>query len=138
MEKDYARLIAAQNESARRIKIQNIQNTLSYEQKKKRDYAIATGICIVGTTFASLYAGISPTNALQSQIHALSSFDALKDYLESFTPAKWVAIIATATNIINYIKHNDKYNKANADFYAMMDHPSENYQDIVENQAKSK
>lgn len=41
--KDYSRLIAAQNESTRRLKIKSINNTLSEEHKKKSMYAIASG-----------------------------------------------------------------------------------------------
>ena len=41
---NYARLMAAQNESDRRQKIYDIQKALTEEQKKKRGYAIASGV----------------------------------------------------------------------------------------------
>lgn len=137
-EKDYERLIAAQNESARRLKIKEINRNLSEEHKKRSAFAIASGVCFAGLMVATHFSGIDVNQAIQTEIQALSSFDALKEYLGNFTPAMWGAMIATAGSISKYIKHNKKYKKANQEFCDMMNNQPEDYQDIVENQAKSR
>ena len=136
--KDYERLIAAQNESARRLKIKEINRNLSEEHKKRSMFAIASGVCFAGLMVATHFSGVDVNQAIQTEIQALSSFDALKEYLGTFTPAMWGAMIATAGSISKYIKHNKAYKKANNEFYDMMDTQSEDYQDIVEHQAKSR
>ena len=70
-EKDYARLIAAQNESARRLKIKGINNTLSEEYKKKNSFAIASGICFAGLVVATHFSGVDVNQAIQTEIQAL-------------------------------------------------------------------
>ncbi len=137
-EKDYERLIAAQNESARRLKIKEINRNLSEEHKKRSVFAIASGVCFAGLMVATHFSGIDANQAIQTEIQALSSFDALKEYLGTFTPAMWGAMIATAGSISKYIKHNKKYKNANQELYDMMDTQPEDYQDIVEDQAKSR
>ena len=137
-QKDYARLIAAQNESARRLKIKSITNTLSEEHKKKSGFAIASGICFAGVMAAMHFSGIDAKQAIETEIQALSSFEALKEYLGMFTPAVYGSMIATALSISKYIKHKKKYDSANQEFYDMMDNQPEDYQDIVESQAKSR
>jgi hypothetical protein len=136
--KDYERLIAAQNESARRLKIKEINRNLSEEHKKKSMFAIASGVCFTGLMVATHFSGIDVNQAIQTEIQALSSFDALKEYLGTFTPAMWGAMIATAGSYSKYIKHNKAYRKANNEFYDMMDNQPEDYQDIVEHQAKGR
>lgn len=136
--KDYSRLIAAQNESTRRLKIKSINNTLSEEHKKKSMYAIASGVCLVGLIVATHFSGIDMNQAIQTEIQALNSFDALKEYFRTFTPAMWGTMVATATSYSKYIKHNREYKKANKEFYDMMDNQPEDYQDIVEHQAKGR
>lgn len=138
VEKDYARLVAAQNESKRRLKIKSINNTLSEEHKKKSTMAIASGICFAGLMVSCHFSGIDPMQAIQTEIQALSSFDALKEYFSMFTPAMYGTMIATAGSISSYINHKKKYNKANQEFYDMMNNQPEDYQDIVESQARSK
>lgn len=76
--------------------------------------------------------------AIQTEIQALNSFDALKEYFRTFTPAMWGTMVATATSYSKYIKHNREYKKANKEFYDMMDNQPEDYQDIVEHQAKGR
>ena len=137
-QKDYTRLIAAQNESARRLKIKGITNTLTEENKKKRGFAITSGICFAGLMAATHFSGIDPNQVIQTEIQALNSFDALKEYLAYFTPAMWGALIATATSFSKYIKHKKKYDDANQEFYDMMDNQPEDYLDVVEHQAKSR
>ena len=137
-QKDYARLIAAQNESARRLKIKGITNTLTEEYKKKRGFAIASGICFAGLMVATHFSGIDPNQAIQTEIQALGSFDALKEYLGYITPAMWGTMIATTGSLSEYIRHKKKYDNANQEFYDMMDNQPEDYQDVVEHQAKSR
>ncbi len=137
-EKDYERLIAAQNESSRRLKIKSINNTLSEEHKQKSMFAIASGVCFAGIMVATYFSGIDMNQAIQTEIQALNSFSALKEYLETMTPAMWGTMLATAASYSNYMKHNKAYKKANKEFYDMMNNEPEDYQDIVEHQAKGK
>lgn len=137
-QKDYVRLIAAQNESARRLKIKSINNTLSEERKKKSMFAIASGVCFAGIMVSTHFSGIDVNQAIQTEIQALSSFDALKEYLGTFTPAMCGTMIATAGSLSKYIKHKKNYDKANQELYDMMDNQPEDYQNIVEFQAKSR
>ncbi len=136
--KDYEKLIAAQNESARRLKIKEINRNLSEEHKKRSMFAIASGVCFAGIMVATHFSGVDVNQAIQTEIQALSSFDALKEYLGTFTPAMWGTMIATAGSISKYIKHNKAYKKADNEFYDMMNTQPEDYQDIVEHQAKSR
>ena len=103
--KDYEKLIAAQNESARRLKIKEINRNLSEEHKKRSMFAIASGVCFAGIMVATHFSGVDVNQAIQTEIQALSSFDALKEYLGTFTPAMWGTMIATAGSISKYIKH---------------------------------
>lgn len=140
-EKDYERLIAAQNESARRLKIKKINRTLSEEHKKRSMYAIASGVCFAGLMFATQFSGVDVYQAMQTEMQALSSFDALKEYIDTFAPTMlgtMITMVATIGSISKYIKHNKKYKNANQEFYDMMDTQPEDYQDIVEDQAKSR
>ena len=137
-EKDYPRLIAAQNESARRLKIKGIQNTLTEENKKKRGFAIASGICFAGVVAATYFSGIDPNQAIQTEIQALNSFSALREYLGYITPAMWGTIAATAASISEYLRHKKKYDNANQEFYDMVGNEPVDYQNIVEQQAKSR
>lgn len=138
MEKDYARLVAAQNEAARRLKIKSINNTLSEEHKKKSMFAIASGVCFAGLIVATHFSGVDMNQAIQTEIQAFNSFDALKEYLRTFTPAMWGTMLATAASYSNYIKHSKAYKSANQEFYDMMANQPEDYQDIVEGQAKGR
>lgn len=137
-EKDYSKLVAAQNESNRRLKIKKISNTLSDENIKKKAMAIISGICFAGLMAAVHFSGIDPKEAITTEIQSLNSFDSLKEYIGTFTPAMWGTMIATATSLSSFIKHKKNYNKANQEFYDMMDNRPEDYQDIVESQAKSR
>jgi len=136
--KDYEKLIAAQNEAARKLRIKSINNTLSEEHRKRSSFAIASGICFAGLLVATHFSGIDMNQAIQTEIQALSSFEALKEYLKTFTPAMWGAMFATAASFSRYIKHNREYRKANQEFQDMIEHDPENYQDLVEQQAKSR
>ena len=136
--KDYERLIAAQNESARRLKIKSINNILSEEHKKKSMFAIASGVCFAGLMIATHFSEVDMNQAIQTEIQALNSFDALKEYLGTFTPAMWGTMLATAASYSKYIKHSKAYKNANREFYDMMDNQPEDYQDIVEHQAKGR
>ena len=132
---NYNKLISAQNESARRFKIKQIQNTLTDENKKKRIFAILSGICCSGVLLATHFSGVDPNQAINTEIQALGSFEALKDYLSMITPAMYASIIASATSISSFIKHRKAYNRANTEFYDMMDTEPTDYLKIVESQA---
>ena len=135
---DYTRLIAAQNESKRRLKIKSINNTLTAEQKKKSKFAIASGVCFAGLLVATCFSGVDPKQAIQTEIQALNSFDALKEYLETFTPAMWGTMIATAGSFSKYIRHKKRYEEANQEFYDMINIKPEDYYDIIEDQVKKR
>ena len=137
-EKDYARLIAAQNESERRIKIKSINDTLSETNKKKKLFAITSGICFSGMMVALLTSGVDPAEAIKTEIAGLSSFDSLVEYLKTFTPAMIGSLIAFATSLTAYIKADKEYKKADKEFYNMTDNEPVYYQDVVERQARNK
>ena len=137
-EKDYARLIAAQNESERRIKIKSINDTLSETNKKKKLFAITSGICFSGMMVALLTSGVDPAEAIKTEIAGLSSFDSLVEYLKTFTPAMIGSLIAFATSLTAYIKADKEYKKADIEFYNMTDNEPVYYQDVVERQARNK
>lgn len=135
---NYERLIAAQNESTRRLKIKSINNTLSEENRKKTMCAIASGVCFAGLMVATHFSGIDMSQAIQTEIEALNSFDALKEYLGTFTPAMWGTMIATVTSYSKAIKHNKKYNEAKQELCDMLDNQPKDYLNIVEHQAKGR
>ncbi len=137
-EKDYARLIAAQNTAAREFEIKKIQNTLTEEHRRKNMMAIASGVMIAGLVASMHFSGIDPNEALAVEMKALNSFEALKQYFSMFTPATYAAAIGTVVSLEAFIKHAREYKKANQDFYAMMDSVPEDYQDVVESQARSR
>ena len=126
-EKDHMNLVAAQYESKRRLKIKQIINTLSEERKKKSIYAIVSGICFTGLVVATHFSGVDANQAIQTEIQALNSFDALKEYLGTFPPAMWGTLVATAGSFSQFLKHRKKYNNATAEFYDMADTDPEYY-----------
>ncbi len=158
-QKDYIRLVAAQNEAARRLRIQGIQNTLTQEHRERRNFAIISGICFIGFVAQQYFGGMDFNQDLNTQLQsllsfdglknyletygraqfqALASFDGLKNYLKTFTPAQWLTLFGTAGSYSNYLKHSRKYAKANQEFYDMMDNQPIDYQDVVERQARSR
>ena len=137
-EKDYMRLVAAQNEAARRFKIKSIQHTLSEENKKKNMMAIISGICFAGIAASTYFSGVDIQQAITAELQAVNSFESLKEYLSTFTPAMYGSIAATAASLSLYLKSKRNYNKANQEFYDMMDTDPQDYQDAVESQAKSR
>lgn len=146
-EKDYTRLIAAQIESKRRIKIKSINNTLHEENKKKIIYSIATATCFVGLMVATHFSGVDSKDAIATEIRGLQQFFAnqpqealvsVKDYLSTITLPMWGGIIALAGSLSAYIKHKKKYDKANEEFYDVTDNEPVDFQDVVERQARTK
>ena len=135
-EKDYTRLIAAQNESKRRLNIKKITKAISEEHKKKNLFALATGTCLAGLIASIHFSGVDPQQALQTEVQALNSFESLKEYFATFTPAMWMTMIGTAASFSNFIKHKEKYKTADSEFYDMINNQPEDYQDIVETQAR--
>lgn len=138
MAKNYDELIAAQNESERRIKIKGIINTLTEEQKKKRIFAILSGVCFGGLMVATHFSGIDSNQILRTELQSLQSFDAAKEYISSITPAMWEGMIATAVSLSQFIKHKRNYNKANQEFYDVTDNEPINYLDTVKSQARNR
>ena len=100
---NYERLIAAQNESARRYKITRIKNTIDEEKRRKNISAIISGTWFVGAIVTALASGVDIHEAAQLEIQSLSSFSALKDYLALFSPALYASITLPAANFVNFI-----------------------------------
>ena len=137
-EKDYARLIAAQNESERRLKILSVKRTLDEEYKKKNRLAVISGICFAGIAAAVHFSFMDIQQAVQTEINALNSFSALKDYLLMISPATYGTIAASAMGLSNYIKHKRNYEKARHELSDILNNPPEAFQDEVEKQAKTR
>ena len=135
--KDYLRLIAAQNESTRRIRIEGIRDAITDEQRRRRGSAIVAAISFAGFAVATHFSGINPDVAIQTEIQALNSFEALKDYLSMITPAMYATMAATAASFSNFIRHNRAFRRANKEFDNMVNNEPENLQDLVEKQAKT-
>ncbi len=132
--KDYLRLIAAQNESTRRIRIEGIKDAITDEQRRRRGSAIVAAISFAVATH---FSGINPDVAIQTEIQALNSFEALKDYLSMITPAMYATMAATAASFSNFIRHNRAFRRANKEFDNMVNNEPVNLQDLVEKQAKT-
>ena len=129
---NYERLIAAQNESARRYKITRIQNTIDEEKRRKNISAIISGTCFVGAIATALASGIDAHEAIQLEIQSLSSFSALKDYLALFSPTFYASAALSAANFVNFIKHSRRYKDANNDMDAMNNNTPEMYMNDME------
>jgi hypothetical protein len=137
-EKDYARLIAAQNESERRLKILEVEHDLDDASKKRRGYSIAAGICFVGMMVAEQFSGVNPAEAIKTEIEALNSFDSLKEYMGYFTPAMWGTMIGAAFSLSRYMSARKKYKKSQQKLEDMLSNQPTNYLDAVEHQARNK
>lgn len=108
---NYLKLIAAQNERNRTVKICTIQSELSREESRRTISAIATGISIASifatTLLSDVNMDLTQINELVMEAYEqLSSFEALKEYFKSLTPAMYLSIAATILNARNYIRHN--------------------------------
>lgn len=132
---DYVKILAAQNEADRRLKIKKIINTLSEEKKQKAKFSIASGVCFSGLLASILFSGFEPMQALQSEIQALNSFDALKDFISNITPAMFGTMISTAYSYVGFIIHSKKYNNANQEFYDMIETHPDYYRNFFEEYA---
>ena len=77
---DYAKLVAAQNEAGRRLKIATFTHDLTEEEKKKSFWGKVSGICIAGIIASSLLTGFDYKEAVALEVQALTSMEALKDY----------------------------------------------------------
>lgn len=134
--KDYERLIAAQNEATRRLKIRSINNKLSEEKAKKSKFAIISGVCMSGVIAATLFSGIDPEQAWQTQIQALNSFEALKEYFSMLTPAIYGTMIATTASLCGYIKHHKKQKKASQELDDILSIKPEFYLDDIKKEVE--
>ena len=109
-------MIAAQNEYGRRLKIKSINRTLGEENKKKRTMAFISGICFSSALVATYASGLNNPEvvmeAINTEIQALSSFSALKDYLAMISPATYGSLVLGSLSFSKYLKHRKNYKKA--------------------------
>lgn len=110
---NYLKLIAAQNEHKRVVKICEIQENLTLEERRRMRSAIATGISIACVFASTLLSDMDITSMQMSEIlmqtyEQLSSFEALKEYFKSLTPAMYLSIASTILNGRNYIRHHHR------------------------------
>lgn len=135
---DYSQLIAAQNESARKLKIRSISRDLNEEKKKRRNFAFISGICIstalASATFIDVPTAGGLAEVLQTEVNALSSYASLKEYLSFFSPATYGAALLGSISLSKYLKHRSKSNKMKADLYDMVANEPSGYLNIVEDQ----
>lgn len=125
-----------QTDPNRRLRIIDNMVTATEEYTKKNISAIATGICFSGLIVATHFSGIDVNQAIQTEIQSLNSFGTF-EVLKDFTPAMWMSIIAGASSLSQYIKHNKKHKQANQEFFDLMENQLESYQD-VESQGKNR
>ena len=135
---NYLRLIAAQNETGRLFRIAHLKNQLSDQERRRRNHAIAAGICFAGLIAAGLYSGIDFEAAIQLEIKAINSFEALKEYLATFTPAMWITMTGFAINFAHSNRNRRAAQRTQRDIDVMEALAPEDYQDVVERQARSK
>lgn len=102
-------------DSNRRIKVLKLERTISSERRKKNGNAIAAGAFFVSTLVAIHLSGIDVEAAIQTEIKALHSFDALKEYLATFTPVIYMKLAASALTFSKAIKHRKKQKEAETD-----------------------
>ena len=137
-EKDYLRLIAAQNESERTLKIVKTENTINEERRRKIHSAILSGVFMAGMVAAVHFSGFDVDDAIRMEIEAINSMNALKEYLGMITPAMWATAAGTVINIINFINHRRRERNATIELEDMRRYAPENLQDEVERQARNK
>ena len=112
-DENYLKLIAAQNERNRVVKICEIQDNLTLEERRRMRSAIALGISITCVFASTLLSDMDITSMQMNEIlmqtwEQLSSFEALKEYFKSLTPAMYLSAAATILNGRNYIRHHHK------------------------------
>lgn len=135
---DYAKLVAAQNEAGRRLKIATFTHDLTEEQKKKSLWGKVSGVCIAGIIASSYLTGFDYKEAVALEIQALTSLEALKDYLMMITPPMWLSILGSAGSIMKYKLHNDKLKEAQFNLDTINEFLPKNYLDEVEGQARGR
>ncbi len=135
---NYAKLLAAQNESARRLRIINIENTLSDERRRRNLSAIIAGACMSGAAMLSHIQGIDINHAVELERQALTSYAALKEYLSMLTPSFYACVTVGAANILNFIRHRRNYNRASRELDAMNATAPEMFLDDIERQAQGR
>ena len=110
------------------IKLSALNHELSTENRKKRDYAIVAGICIAGAVASVLMIDAEASEVVKQELQSIQSWPGMAEYFQNFvTPGFALSVAGAVTSIAGYIKHNDKYNKANAEFYAETDMSPEAY-----------
>lgn len=137
-EPNYTKLIAAQNESRRRLKIASINRTIDTERNKKRISAILAGVFAAGVIVATKYSGVDLDQAIQTEFEAINSLEALKEYLSMITPAMYATIIGAVTNFCNYLRHKRNQKEAMQALNDMDNYAPTAFLDEVERQARNK
>lgn len=135
---DYAKLVAAQNEAGRRLKITTFTHDLTEEQKKKSLWGKVSGAFVAGLIATTALTGFDVNQAVALEIQSLTSMEALKDYFAMVTPPMWLSMIGTAGSILNYKFHNDKLKKAQFNLDMLKEFLPENYLGEVERQSKGR
>ena len=134
--KDYAKLIAAQNESARKLKIIGVQRELNVARRRRVAAAFATGFYACGLIVATCFSGIDPNEIFHAGIDALNSFDSLKELVQQITPAMWLSILGTIAAYTEFIRQSRNYRTANEEFYDIVNYEPTDYLKTVDSQAE--
>ena len=133
---NYLKLIAAQNEHNRVVKICEIHNNLTLEERRRTRSAIALGISITCIFASTLLSDMDITSMQMNDIimqayEQLSSFEALKEYFKSLTPAMYLSVAATVLNGRNYIRHHHKVQELESKLHVnTMNEPTDFYSKV--------
>lgn len=135
-EENYLKLIAAQNEHKRVLKIFEIQDKLTLEERRRTNSAIVLGIsavCLLASTLTlDIDMNITEINEMLMQTYEhLSSFESLKEYFKSLTPAVYLSMAATVLNGRNYIRHHRKVQELEGELHVnTMNDPTDFYGEV--------
>lgn len=140
-EQDYTRLIAAQNESERRIRIVGIERNIQHQRTDMvRDF-IASGTFFVGALVATYFSGMTdvPTDQMvQLEIQSLNNIDALKEYLSMVTPAMWLTLVPAVSSFIHGIRNRRRLNESQDELEAINNNTPESMLNSVDEQVRIK
>ena len=136
---NYLQLIAAQNQSERMFKIRKIRNNINREEKKVVKNSILCGICFIGAATSMQLAGIDVEQAIQLEIDAITSYDALKTYfMEYMNPGILISVAGMVKTYISAVKHREKAQINKEDLEAMMETEPTEYMEDVDNKARTR
>ena len=122
--------VAEQMETERRYKILRLERVENDERRARVRGAILGGVSMAALLLLGLNHQATTSELLDLEIQALSSVDALKQYLTSFTPAEYLAVLGTASGFLSAIKHNNRYHQAQGELEDMINSQEEQ----IENQ----